>query len=326
MRVLRNLSNLPSNSRGAAIALGNFDGVHQGHQAVISATVDISKNMQVPAGVLTFEPHPRNLFRPLDPTFRLTNFRAKAVRLGEAGVDLLYIARFNKLFASQSAKDFVKNILLNDLGASHIIAGYDFVFGKNREGDVDLLKKLSSEIGLGLSIVSPVDGGEDNKPFSSETIRAALRDGDPMSAAFSLGYWWEISGRVRAGSARGKKFGYPTANFPLGSWLHPRFGIYAVHVFIEGDQTWRPGVASVGIRPMFKSQYPILEAHLFDFDENLYGKLIRVALVEFLRPEAEFKSIDALLEAMEEDSKRAQKILESPKGASDRFSIWSSST
>ena len=319
MRIVQTLQHPLADVQGAAIALGNFDGVHRGHRVVIAAAIRAAADLGVPSAVLTFEPHPRSLFRPDAPPFRLTPLRTKVVHLRESGIDLLYLARFDRVFAAQTAEQFVRSVLVEGLAARHVVVGYDFVFGKDRGGDASLLENLSVEFGFGLTIVAPVAGADAKEPFASRKVRETLRAGEPAAAAAALGHWWEIAGRVRRGSARGHGLGYPTANLSLRGLLQPKFGIYAVHIRIAGDPEWRPGVASLGIRPMFEGGDPILEVHLFDFEGNLYGQPVCVALVAYLRPEATFESLNTLRAAMDEDVAAARTLLASSDAAPDRF-------
>ena len=319
MRIVRTLRQPPEAVRGAAVALGNFDGIHRGHQAVICAAREVARKLGAPPAVLTFEPHPRRLFRPGDPPFRLTPLRAKARILRELGVEAMFVARFDRAFSRTPAEEFVRNLLARGLRACHVIAGHDFVFGHDRGGDTALLQHLAPELGLGVTIVDAV-APPSAPPFASRRVREALANGVPEDAAAALGRWWDIGGRVRHGAARGRGLGYPTANVPLaGDVLRPRFGIYAVRVRVDADPVWRDGVASCGVRPMFSGGAPVLEAHLFDTDADLYGRQVCVALVAYLRPEKDFASLDALRAAMDDDSARARAILADPAYAAARF-------
>jgi riboflavin kinase/FMN adenylyltransferase len=319
MRIVRTLRQPPEAVRGAAVALGNFDGIHRGHQAVISAARKVARKLGAPPAVLTFEPHPRRLFRPGDPPFRLTPLRAKARVLRELGVDVLFVARFDRAFSRTPAEEFVRGLLARDLRARHVIAGHDFVFGHDRGGDADLLQRLAAGLGLGVTIVDAV-APLSAPPFASRLVREALANGAPEDAAAALGRWWDLGGRVQHGAARGRRLGYPTANVPLaGDVLRPKFGVYAVRVRVDADPVWHDGVASFGVQPMFGGGEPVLEAHLFDVDADLYGRQVCVAVVAYLRPEEDFASLDALRVAMDGDSARARAILADPAYASARF-------
>jgi riboflavin kinase/FMN adenylyltransferase len=316
MRLIRSLETPPPDARGAAVALGNFDGVHRGHQAVIDAARTAARDLAAPLGVLTFEPHSRQFFRPDDPPFRLTPLRAKVLRLRALGVERLYLARFDRRFAQRSAEAFVRDVLVRGLGVRHVAVGEDFVFGHQRQGNAALLRDIGTQSGFGVSVVGTVGAAATVK---SSRLRALLAEGQPLPAAEILGAWWRIAGRVRHGDARGRTLGYPTANLAMDNLVRPRFGIYAVRVQIEGETQLRPGVASVGIRPTFGGGRPLFEAHLFDFAADLYDRHLCVDVVEYLRPELKFTDVDSLKRAMADDSARARAILANPYYAADRF-------
>ena len=317
MRILRTLQRLAPSLRGAAVAVGNFDGVHRGHLAVLDAARQAARSLGAPLGVLTFEPHPRQLFRPQDPPFRLTQFRGKAMRLREEGVDLCYVANFTRTFSRLSAHAFVEDVLVGALGARHVAVGEDFVFGQGRTGNAILLRDAAQRRGFGLTLVAPAGAGT-TTVFKSSAIRVLLTEGRPRDAADVLGAWWRVTGRVRHGDARGRTLGYPTANLALGPLVRPRFGIYAVWATVDG-QPARPAVANLGIRPMFGADQPLLEVHLFDFDGDLYGRHLCVDVVEYLRPEAKFADLPALVRQMDADSAQARALLAKPENAPDRF-------
>ena len=319
MIVLRHLDHPPNAATGVAVALGNFDGVHRGHKVVIQTAVDAAREMKAPSAVLTFEPHPRDLFSPGEDPYRITPFRSKAARFQDLGVDVMVAVPFTRAFSQMTAEQFVAKYLVGGLQARQVVTGYDFAFGNKRRGDQAFLEAKADEHGFGLTVVAPVTvEGSDDK-FGSSHVRRHLRPGSPVQAAQHLGAWWEILGRVRPGASRGHDLGYPTANLDLGNVLRPKFGIYAVRVRLEGEDQWRTGVANLGIRPMFEGDVPLLEVHLFDFDRPLYGRHMCVALVEYLRPEAKFESTGALSEAMDGDSANARRILADPAYAQDRF-------
>ncbi len=313
MRILRKFDSLPSKGNGPVIALGNFDGVHRGHKEIIALTKKTARAMRAPSAIFTFEPHPRNFFNKYESNFRLSPFRVKFHLLNNLDIDFLYVAQFNQDFANQSPEDFFKNIIIRNIGANHIVAGYDFVFGKDRKGDIKQLKILSEKYGIGLTIVDPLLDPNSTKRFSSESIRGALRLGDIETANHLLGHSWQIMGRVRSGDARGSQLGYPTANLSLQEYLHPLYGVYAVQVKIEDISELYQGVANIGIRPMFGINKPIIETHIFGFSRNIYGKYITISLVSYLRPEQDFGSLEGLRIAMDKDSLRAKKLLDSIK-------------
>lgn len=320
MRVLRHPIGPSPGATGVAIALGNFDGVHRGHRVVIETAVRAARDLGAPAAVLTCEPHPRDLFSPGEAPYRITPFRSKAARLQDLGVDVMVAIPFTRAFSQQTAEVFVRRILIESLQVRHVVTGYDFVFGHKRGGDARFLAAMADRHGFALTVVEPVVVEGTGDVFGSSHVRRHLRAGEPVGAAEHLGRWWEILGRVRPGAARGHDLGYPTANLDLGNVLRPRFGIYAVRIRLEGEEVWRPGVANLGVRPMFEGAEALLEVHLFDFDRPLYGRHVCVALVEYLRPEATFESNEALTAAMDEDAAKARAILAEAAYAQDRFS------
>ncbi len=310
MRVFRHYANLPEEMRGAVVALGNFDGVHRGHQSVIAEAGSIARRLGVPSAVLTFEPHPVSVFRPTLPPFRLTPFRVKARHLEAHGVDALFVLHFDLEFSKKSAEDFVTEVLVDGLGARHVVVGYDFAFGHRRRGNAEFLKRRASAQGFGFTRVEPVldPAGE---IYSSSKVREYLAAGQPSQAATLLGRSWEIEGRVERGDRRGHKLGFATANIRLVEFMHPATGVYAVRAGIDrgGDTIWHHGVANLGHRPTFGGDDLLLEVHLFDFAGELYGRHLRVALVEYLRSEKKFDGLESLRTQIAEDSQRARRIL-----------------
>jgi riboflavin kinase / FMN adenylyltransferase len=309
MRIFRHDS-VAAGDRGAVVAIGNFDGVHLGHQRVIDTAGRIARAAGAPHALLTFEPHPRRVLRPDDPPFRLTPFRAKSRRIEALGVELLFTLHFDLDFARRSAEDFVERVLRDGLGARHVVVGYDFVFGHQRRGTPALLAERGAALGFGVTIVDPV-AEPDGAVYSSTHIREHLVLGRPRAAAALLGRFWEIEGRVERGDERGRTIGFPTANLLLDDYLRPAAGVYAVRAGIEegGRTRWHDGVANLGMRPTFGGSDLRLEAHLFDFAGDLYGRHLRVALIEHLRPERKFPGIDALKAQIADDARRAREIL-----------------
>jgi riboflavin kinase/FMN adenylyltransferase len=307
MRIFRHFAELPDAVRGGVIALGNFDGVHRGHQAVIGRALELAKGWNVPAGVMTFEPHPRSVFSPDQPPFRLTPFRIKARLIEALSVDFLLMQHFDKAFAGHTAEDFIRQVLIEGLGVRAVVVGYDFCFGKNRSGNVAVLSAENSFETIALSAQS----AEDGQAFSSNMIRTALQDAKPELAARILGRPWEIEGRVETGDQRGRTIGFPTANLHLADYLRPAIGVYAVRAGIDqgADTVWHDGVANLGRRPTFDKQDVILEAHLFDFDGDLYGRHLRVALAGYIRPERKFDGLPALKAQIAQDCDAARSIL-----------------
>ncbi len=310
MQLVRTYTDVPETARGAVVALGNFDGVHLGHQAVIGEARRLAGQLGAPSGVITFAPHPRRFFWPDDPPFELTPAHAKRRLVEELGIDVLYLMAFDADFAAISAEDFVQSVLADGLGARHLVAGYDFVFGRGRAGNVEQLRVLGERLGFGVTVIEPV-AGPNGAAYSSTVIREHLRAGRVREAAALLGRAWEIEGEVMTGDKRGHQIGFPTANIDSGDHMMPSLGVYAVWAGItSGDATdWRPAVANIGRRPTFQGDGITVEAHLFDFDGDLYGKMLRVALVEFLRPEMKFDGIEAIRAQIGLDSAHARAIL-----------------
>lgn len=296
--------------RGAVVALGNFDGVHLGHQHVIAEAGRSARAAGAPHAVLTFEPHPRSVFRPQDPPFRLTPFRVKSRLIRSLGVDLLFTLHFDAAFARRSAEDFIAGVLVRGLGVRQVVAGYDFTFGQARRGTATLLQQHGAALGFGVGIVGPV-AGAGGAAYSSTHIREHLVAGRPRPAAALLGRFWEIDGRVEAGDRRGRTIGFPTANISLHDYLRPAAGVYAVRAGVaEGGHTaWRDAVANFGNRPTFGGSDLRLEVHIFDYAGDLYGRHLRVALIEHLRPEQKFPGLDALKAQIAADAARAREVL-----------------
>ena len=320
MRLIRDYGKTPEALKGAVLALGNFDGVHRGHRALIEATKAIAEGIAAPSGVLTFEPHPRRRFQPDAPAFRLTPFRSKCRRLDELGVDLLAAVRFNRALFEKTAEQFVGDVLVAGLGVRHVVIGYDFVFGHKRSGSAATLFELGAKHDFDVTIVDPVTHEDD--VCSSTIIRVNLQSGLARRAAELLGHWWEVEGKIRGGERRGRQLGFPTANLHLaGDALRPALGVYAVHFgLIDGaGTTWHPAVANIGYRPTFGGEGIVLEAHLFDFDEDIYGRHARVAFVEHLRGEAKFPGLDALKQQIAADSAEARRILAGGDYAIEHF-------
>ena len=309
MRLFRHFSPFPDDARGAVVALGNFDGVHRGHQAVISRSTAVARSEHRPQGVVTFEPHPRSVFRPQDPPFRLTPLRVKAHQLEALGVELMVSLHFDAAFAQRSAENFVIEVLHDGLGVGHVVTGYDFTFGKDRAGDAALLQRMGAELGFGVTIVPPVSN-ESGAVFSATRIREHLVAGAPREAAALLGRPWEIDGRVEHGDQRGRTIGFPTANLSLGDYLRPAAGVYAVRAGIERGTVveWHDAVANIGTRPTVNGTDLRLEVNLFDFDGDLYGEHLRVALIDWLRAERKFSGLDELKAQIARDAAAARAI------------------
>ncbi|MGH6969522.1 MAG: bifunctional riboflavin kinase/FAD synthetase [Stellaceae bacterium] len=300
--------------RGAAVAIGNFDGLHPGHRAVIAAAGRVAHAARVPHAVLTFEPHPYAVFNPAAPPFRLTPFRSKARHIEALGVDLLFALHFDREFAKHTAEQFIDEVLVRGLGASHIVVGYDFVFGNQRRGTAAFLVDAVRSRGFAVTVVERA-AAPDGEAYSSTRIREHLAGARPREAAKLLGRWWEVDGRVEPAAGIGKGLGYPTANLPLADYLRPAPGIYAAFAGIEdGKRTrWHPAAAYFGRRPTLGEYALGLETYLIDFAGDLYGRHLRVALVEYLRADAAFAGLDALKARIGDDVAQARRILAAEK-------------
>jgi riboflavin kinase/FMN adenylyltransferase len=309
MRIIRDHTYVDQSDRGASVAIGNFDGVHLGHQAVIDIARAEGARINAPLGVLTFEPHPRQYFAPDAPPFRLMGRAARANRLQKLGVQRLYEMNFNAALSALSPQEFARDIIADGLGLRHVVVGADFCFGKGRAGNAQQLTQFGADLGFGVT-VAPLLKGTTGQ-VSSTAIRNALTEGRTRDAAAMLGHWHRIEGTIISGEQRGRELGYPTANMSIDGLHPPRFGIYAVRVdVLNGPHAGHyDGAASLGVRPMFNGERPNLETFLFDFSGDLYGAELSVALVEYLRPEEVFDSLAAFIAQMDADCVRARDIL-----------------
>lgn len=297
---------MPESLRGAVIALGNFDGFHRGHQAVVGAALERARAEGRPAIVATFDPHPVRYFAPDAPPFRLTTLDQRAELFAMAGADAMLVFTFDAGLAATSAEQFVQVLLAQRLGVAGVVTGEDFTFGKGRAGNVDMLRTLGAEVGLTAVAVGPVS--DEGEVVSSSRIREALRAGDCGTATHLLTRPFAVRGEVRHGAKLGRTIGFPTANLEMGSYLRPRYGIYAVTGTLA-DGTVLHGAANLGIRPSFEPPIELLEAYFFDWSGDLYGQQIEVALHHYLRPEAKFDSLEALTAQMELDCEAARGLL-----------------
>ena len=309
MQIVGDYDYVDQADRGASVAIGNFDGVHLGHQSVIDLARTQAAALGAPLGVLTFEPHPREYFAPDAPPFRLMGREARAHRLQKLGIEKLYELNFNAAMAALTPYEFAHNVIARGLGLRHVVVGADFCFGKGRAGDARDLERFGQEMGFGVTIAQLLEGRTGQ--VSSTAIRAALSEGRPRDAAAMLGHWHRIDGPVVGGEQRGRELGYPTANMSIEGLHPPRFGVYAVLVEVrDGPHAGQyHGAASLGVRPMFNGAVPNLETFIFDFSGDLYGAELSVALVEYLRPEATFDSLEAFIAQMDADCARARDIL-----------------
>src|SRR5947209_8484067 len=323
--VIRDTTPAAAIPRGAVVAMGNFDGVHRGHRAVIAAALQTPRVHRRPALAVTFEPHPRLFFSPNTPQFRLTDERAKLRLLAGAGLQGAVVMTFDKTRAGTTAQDFIHHDLIQRLRVSGIAVGYDFHFGKGRVGSPSLLVNEAPRLGIEVDVQPHVDVEE--RPVSSSAIRMALAEGQIEEASLMLGGPWFVTGEVIHGEKRGRDLGYPTANIRLDKNCGLKHGIYAVRVARgEGkDQRRFDGVASFGRRPTFDNGAPLLEIFLFDFDGDLYGAVLDVAFIGFIREEYKFETVEALIARMEEDSSRARSILAAAPEAFPRLGVVNSS-
>lgn len=307
MKRLTSDQTIPSEFRGAALALGNFDGFHLGHQAVVNRAIQRGFHERRRVIVATFDPHPVRFFKPELAHFYLTTLDQRERLFAHAGADAMLVFGFDAALASTAAEDFVIDILGERLGAAVVVTGSDFTFGRGRGGNVELLRELGRNHDIEAEIVAPVLLG--GAPVSSSRIRQALAAGDPGTATRLLTRPFAVEAVVEHGDGRGHKLGFPTANLRLGHYQRPRYGIYAARARIDGDGHDHAGVASFGIRPTFDPAVELLEAHLFDFEGDLYGRRIEVDLVSYIRPEEKFASVDALIERMHSDEIEARRVL-----------------
>ena len=309
MKIIRDYQFVNTSDRGASVAVGNFDGVHLGHQHVIEIARVWGKKNKSPLGVLTFEPHPRSYFAPESPSFRLMNSDAKSTRLNKLNVEKLYELNFNKTLSSLSPFEFADQVISKGLGLRHLVVGEDFCFGKGRSGTAKDLISLGNSMGFDVTIAELME--TEIGQVSSTSIRNALSEGRPKDAAKQLGHWHRIEGLVIGGEQRGRELGYPTANMSLDGLHIPHLGVYAVLIdVLNGEHIGSyNGVASLGVRPMFGENTPNLETFIFDFSGDLYGSTLSVALIEFMRPEIKFDTLDNLVIQMDQDSLNAKEIL-----------------
>lgn len=311
MRIYSSHKHIPEKDRGTVMAIGNFDGLHRGHAALIKEAREIANAHGKRMSVLTFEPHPRQVFQHAGEPFRLTPGPVKSRLMRDLGVDVLYTLKFDATFSLVSAEDFVSKYLVDGYHVHHVVVGRDFQFGQGRSGDIELLRKMSRDYRFGLTAFEKVTDSNFNT-YSSSAVREALRNADIVAANQMLGWKWEIEGKVVNGDKRGRELGYPTANVELGEYLRPSFGVYAVRVAVDDfarKPQWLMGAANIGIRPMFETPTPLLEVHILDYNKEIYGHTLRAQLVKKLRDEEKFDSLDALKDQMAKDCEDTRRLL-----------------
>lgn len=301
MTIFADYRGLPDDARGASIALGNFDGLHAGHREVMAAAQRAGGGA---FAIATFEPPPRAYFRPDDPPFRLFLPDRRNEAIEEMGATSVFELPFNGEMAAMTDEAFVRKVLVEGLGISHVSVGFDFRFGRGRMGDVARLQSLGRALGFGVTIVEKVPGLEGKA--SSTAVRQALMAGEAEVAADLLGGVWVAEGRVESGEQNGRKLGFPTANLNLGKLIHPRHGVYAVQARINRDGDWLDGVANFGRTPTTGLRDPLLETFIFDFDQNIYGAWLEVRMVSWLRPELKFDVLDDMIAQMHIDCETAR--------------------
>ncbi|MCP4933328.1 MAG: bifunctional riboflavin kinase/FAD synthetase [bacterium] len=305
MNIVKHYKDVPASLQGCSMAIGNFDGVHKGHQEVLSTAMKAAKAVSRTSGVMAFEPHPRVFFQPQRHLFRLTSLEVKLELFETFGLELAAVMPFDANMASLSAEDFVTKVLVDGFNVCHVVTGFNFFFGKGRVGNPQVLQKLGEKYDFGVTTVEVQ--GEAGDRFSSSRVRELLQEGDPRGAAEMLGYWWRIKGTVMGGAQRGTWLGFPTANITLKNSEEFHHGIYAVRVYIDGGV--HHGAAYLGTRPTFDDGHPVLETFLFDFEDDIYGKEILIELIEFIREDIRFRDEEELKANMRKDCEKARSIL-----------------
>lgn len=308
MKTLQTFTDLAPEDKGAVIALGNFDGLHRGHQAVIAEAKAIADRLNAPLGIGLFRPHPFRFFKPEAPPFRLMSPAVRAEVMASLGVERLYEIPFDESLRDMDDTEFVERVLHQGLGIKHVVVGEDYGFGKNRCGNVESLTRLCTERGIGVTPMKPVGLHALYGKYGSTEIRKALKQGDVFHAAHMLSRPWIVDGVVQKGQQLGRTLGFPTANLPLGDLVVPKLGIYCVETKLEGEDIWRPSIASLGTRPTVGGEGVLLETFIFDFDKDIYGQYIQVRFRSFIRGEEKFDGLVALTAQMQKDEAGARAL------------------
>lgn len=305
MHVIQSHKHVPQEYRGASVAIGNFDGVHRGHRALIREAKAEARAKRVPSAVMVFEPHPREFFQPNEVQFRLTTLKRKLAIFEKLGVDLVFVEPFDAELAALPAEAFIERVLVAGLGATHVVIGYDFYFGHKRGGNPELMVRAGEELGFGVTVMPPI--AEDGEVFSSSAVRLHLAQGDVKGVTHMLGEPWRVSGKVIGGAKRGTGMGFPTANLPMPKGTTLGHGIYAVRAHLDGMA--HDAAAYLGTRPTFDDGQPVLEVFLFDFNGDIYGREIEIEFVDFIRGDRRFRSVEELVAQMEADIAQAKAVL-----------------
>jgi len=308
VKTLQTYTDLSAKDKGAVIALGNFDGLHRGHQAVIAEARSIADKIDAPLGIGLFRPHPYRYFKPDAPPFRLMTPEVRAEIMPSLGVNLLYEIPFDENLREMDDTEFVERVLHQGLGIKHVVVGEDYGFGKNRCGNVESLKRLCEERGIGVTPMKPVGLHKLYGKYGSTEIRKALKQGDVFHAAHMLSRPWRVDGIVQKGQQLGRTLGFPTANLALGDLVVPKLGIYCVETRLQEEKIWRPSIASLGTRPTVGGEGVLLESFIFDFDQDIYGQYIQVRFRSFIRGEEKFEDLKALTTQMKNDEKGARAL------------------
>ena len=308
VKTFQSYFDLKSPNQGAVIALGNFDGVHRGHQAVINAAKQVATETSKPLALTLFDPHPTRYFKPEKEPFLLMSRKVRAEVLAEMGMDYCYEIPFDDALRNMDDEEFVEQVLHQGLGIAHVVVGSDFGYGKKRCGNIETLQKHCKVRGIGVTPVEPIGLHKLYGKYGSTEIRDALRNGNVFHAAHMLSRPWQVDGIVSKGAQRGRTIGFPTANVPFGDFVRPKHGVYCVEVRLEGDGQWLPAVANTGTRPTVGGEEARIEAHIFDFNQDIYGQHVDVRFRSFIREEMKFDSFDILKDQIAKDARGARAV------------------